>query len=293
MAKKDLPAAAGKNLPANWEKQMAADAEKAVKQEANVGVGSFMSIRGGILQFQQTPVPGNKFQGVILASVFENAYYTEEFDPQNPSSPGCYAFSDPAIDPEQQEKAMKPHADAPEPQSDGCADCKWNKFGTAEKGRGKACKNGRRMALIHVDDLKKDPKDWTVAFLKIPPTSLPGWAGYVRSLNDMAGRPAYGVVTEVAVVPDAKAQYKVTFNLAKKIEDKKALAGCFVKHNELEKSIGFPYQVMEGPANGKGNGNGKAKKGAAKQQRQAPPPPPARGNAGGFGGGQGKGKSKF
>lgn len=296
-AKTDL-ATQGKQLPANWEKQMAADAERAVKQEASVSVGQFMSIRGGILQFQQTPVPGNKFQGVVLAAILENAYYTEEFDPQNPSSPGCYAFSDPTVDPEQQEKLMQPHELAPDRQSPTCGECQWNKFGTAEKGRGKACKNGRRMALIHVDDLKKDPKDWTVAFLKIPPTSLPGWASYVRSISDMAGRPPYAVVTEVAVVPDTKSQYKVTFNLVKKVEDKKALGACFMKHNELDKSIGFPYQVIEVPQNGKktaqpaaraGKKAVKKAKGGAAASRQAPQrqaPPPASGSP--FGGGAAK-----
>ncbi len=69
MAKgKDLVKASA-NLPANWESKMKEDAAKAVKQEASVSVGQFMSIRGGILQFQQTPVPGNKFQGVIISAV--------------------------------------------------------------------------------------------------------------------------------------------------------------------------------------------------------------------------------
>lgn len=285
-------AARGNTLPANWEKQMAEDAKKAVAQEANVGVGSFMSIRGGILQFQQTPVPGNKFQGVILASILENAYYTKEFDPQNPSSPDCYAFSDPKVNAEEQEKSMAPHADSPERQSEGCADCQWNKFGTAEKGRGKACKNGRRMALIHVDDLKKDPKDWTVAFLKIPPTSLPGWASYVRSLDDLQGRPAYGVVTEVAVVPDMKSQYKVTFSMVKKVDDKKALGGCFTKHNELEKSIGFPYQVIEAPTNGKG-AKGKAAKGKAPAKQPAAAPQRGGSPFGGGKAGAQAGRGKF
>jgi hypothetical protein len=303
-----------RNLPANWEKQMAEDAARAVKQEASVSVGQFMSIRGGILQFQQTPVPGNKFQGVILASILENAYYTQEFDPQNPSSPDCYAFSDPTLDPELQEKRMAPHEQSPERQSAACADCQWNKFGTAEKGRGKACKNGRRMALIHVDDLKKNPKDWTVAFLKIPPTSLPGWASYVRSISDMTGRPPYAVATEVAVVPDTKSQYKVTFNLVKKIDDKKALASCFTKHNELEKSIGFPYQVIEAPQQQQSTrnrrqtaaapntavrkGGKKAKKSAGRRdrpaaaQRQAPPPQAGGGSPFG-GGGRQRAGSKF
>ncbi len=185
---------------------------------------------------------------------------------------------------------IAPHDQAPEKQSPGCHDCQWNKFGTAEKGRGKACKNSRRMGLIHVDDLKKDPKDWTVAFLKIPPTSLPGWAAYVRQLNEMAGRPAYTVVTEVAVVPDTKSQYKVTFNLAKKIDDKKALAACFMKHSELDKTIGFPYQVIEGPANGSKGAQKKAGKKAPPAAR-APQRPAAGGTP--FGGGKPAGKSKF
>jgi hypothetical protein len=248
----NVPAVRKNTLPANIEKQMKEDAAKGAKKVANIGVGQFMSIRGGILAFQGTPVPGNKMLAVVLADIFENAWYKEEFDADNPTPPNCYAFGD-------DEQSMAPHAQAEDKQSDACSGCEKNKFGTAEKGRGKACKNGVRMAVMHADSLKGDvTKDAQVAFLKVPPTSLPGWAQYVKSLENLHGRPAYGVITEIAVVPDMKTQYKVTFNFVKKIDDKQKLGAVFMKAKEYAGNLATPYQPIDTSAMKKKPGGKKA-----------------------------------
>lgn len=273
-------------LPADWEARMRADAEKYEEAEKNVGVGQFMSIRGGVLQFQQTPVPGNKMRAVILHSILANAFYVGEYDPNNPQAPVCYAFAE-------TEEEMAPHADAPDKQHEDCASCPNNKFGSAEKGRGKACKNGRRLAVIHADALA-DPagiKDTTVAILGLPPTSLPSWASYVKSLKGVTGRPIYGVVTEIAVVPDPKNQFKVTFTLVDKITDKKVLGAVYAKHVEQLESLAFPFPANDdspkrGGAKKKAPPKNKARPAPANKSRAPSPPPPQQAR-------QPRGASKF
>jgi hypothetical protein len=171
---------------------------------------------------------------------------------------------------------MAPHETAPKPQHADCSTCPKNKFGSAEQGRGKACKNGRRLGLIHVDDLKKDPKDAQVAFLNVPPTSLPSWATYVRSLESQLSRPPYAVITEVATVPDTKTVFKVTFTLVEVIKDKKLLGLVFAKAKEVGEAIAFPFQPAEA-----GAPNKQVKK--AKPAKAAP-------RSTGFGGVAGKSK---
>jgi hypothetical protein len=252
-------------LPANWEQQMKEDAARGRAQMASVAVGQFMSTRGGILAFQGTPVPGNKLQCVVLAYIFENAYYSEEFDPDNPSAPVCYAFGDPAS--RQPEAEMAPHEQAPDKQNADCQTCDFNKFGSAERGRGKACKNGFRLAVMHADSLKGDLKDASTAFLKIPPTSRAGFAAYVKQIDDLSGGSVYGVVTEVSIVPDPRSQYKVVFSQVKRITEKRLLGAVFLKAKEMERDIAFPYQAID-TAGLKRKPAKPAKKGA----RQAAPP---------------------
>lgn len=254
-------------LPTNWEAQMRADAQGYKEAEANVGLGQFMSVRGGVLQFQGTPVPGNKMRGVILDSVLLNTFYPGSFDPEAPQPPTCYAFG-------RREDQLAPHADATDKQSKACRDCPQNKFGSAEKGRGKACKNGRRLGIIHADSLKDAASlaDAPVAMLGLPPTSLASWATYVKALEAGTGKPPYGVVTEIAVVPDPKTQFKVTFTLVAEIKDKKVLGALFTKHQDVKSSIEFPFPAADVET--------KPRKKAAKKKTPKPAATaPARGRA--------------
>lgn len=261
----------GNTLPANWEAQMRADAATYKEAVASIGVGQFMSTRGGILAFQGTPVPGNKMKAVIVDAILANALYEGKFDSNNPQSPVCYAFG-------RKESEMAPHADSPKPQAESCSICPNNKFGSAEQGRGKACKNGVRQGIVHADSLR-DPaglKDAPIAILGVPPTSLPSWAQYVKSLEATTGMPPYGVVTEVALVPDAKTQFKLTFTLVSKI-DKKTMGAVFAKHQDVKESIAFPYQPTEdaAPARGKKAAGKKpaARPAPAGASARKPPPP--------------------
>ena len=173
---KPSPRGGGKAL-VPYDAELAKFAKAADATEAHVGGGGqFIKTRGGVLEFQGAEVPGNAMNVVVTDHVLENNFYGDKYDPDNPQPPICYAFG-------RTDKEMVPHEEAADPQADSCAECPWNKFGSADKGRGKACKNQRRLALIPEDGLG-DLENAETAYLKIPVTSGKAWAGYVRSLDE-------------------------------------------------------------------------------------------------------------
>lgn len=223
-----------------WDEQMAAYAERFAKQEAAVGLGQFISIRNAKMSFNGNEVPGNKLSVIVLDSVLENAMYVGQFDPSTPQSPICYAFG-------RTDAEMKPHEKAPQPQSPTCSTCEHNVFGTSDRGKGKACGNVRRLALIPASDLEQaqDIEEAKLAYLKVPVTSVKAWAGYVQQLSNTLKRPPFAVVTEISVQPDNKTQLKVQFRMVESITEAKLFKALLAKHEEAEKAIIFPYPEFE------------------------------------------------
>lgn len=202
----------------NWEAELAREAEAAAAMEANAGGGQFFSTRGGVLALNDVPMPDNQMAVVIIDSILENLFYEGAFDSDNITPPTCFAFG-------RDDLKMAPHenvVEAGQAQSDKCQGCPMNEFGTAERGKGKACGNRRRLALLSAGELLpngklKDLYDTThfetsaVAMLKLPPTSIKGYANFVKQLAGATKKPPLAVVTLVKLVPDAKTQFKLTF----------------------------------------------------------------------------------
>lgn len=219
----------------SWNEELAKYAEQAA---ADVGqnTGSFINVRGGQLTFQGNPIKDNKMDVVVLDSIHENAYYTGDFDPDKPQPPSCYAFG-------RDEATMAPHPESADPQSKTCAECPHNKFGSAERGKGKACKNLFRMALISTAGLDAtNVTDVEEAYLKVSVTSTKAWKGYVKGLKDTFKRPPFAVVTKVGVIPDPKTQHRFTFNIVDPLPEA-LMPGVFKRATEFIKAdtIKFPY----------------------------------------------------
>lgn len=225
----------GSTAVANYEDRLAAMAAESAQQEANVGGGGFISVKGGQLTYQGNTIKGNELDVVVLTSIHENVYYGDErYDPDNPQPPVCYAFGT-------DDKDMAPHAEAAEPQHETCEGCPHNEFGTADNGKGKACKNIRRLAMIPGDPLDEETVETaTVAHLKVPVTSVKGWASFVKTVATLDKLPPLGVVARIGVIPDPKTQFKVTFQKVDRVP--KNLLGPIIDRAEAEKeAIRFPY----------------------------------------------------
>ena len=273
MAKKNLPATRAATLPANWEEQMAADAKASASAVANIGGGAWLSIRNGVLKFQGTPLADSQLDAVALGWIFDKAYYGDvDFDPDSPASPVCWALGEDA--PGQDIKKLIPSDDSHDRQADACDGCSKNEFGTSRRGKGKACKDGVRIALLHADYLKSADlvADAPIVYLRVPPTSLTAWAAHVKKIANVLEKAPYAVVTRIAVAPDDSVQVRVSFDVQEDIRDRKLLGAIFTKRQAVLKEIGMPYVWMEpgaAPAK-KADGRGR------QQERKAVAPPPAK-----------------
>lgn len=189
-------------LPVAWDEELAKSATEVAALETPK-LASF-SFRAGVLAYQGVALPGNKLECIIVASGFVHRLYEGAFDADNPQAPICFALSLTGED-------MEPHEASANPQSDKCETCENFKWGSAEKGRGKACKAGRNLIAIPKTALENGIAKAEMGKMTIPVTSVRGWANYVNALATQYRRPPWAMLTEVSVVPDVKTQFQIKF----------------------------------------------------------------------------------
>lgn len=224
----------------NVEAELLAQANVARATEESVQTGQFFGTRAGVLSFNGAPIKDNKMQVIVVDHILANIFYPTKFDANDPQPPVCYAFG-------RNDKELAPHEKASTKQAESCKGCPQNEWGTADTGRGKACKNSRRLGCISASVLDKPGsiEDAAIAYLGVPVTSVKGWAGYVRQVADTFGVPPLGVVTEVSLVPDTKDQFKMVFRCVERINDKKALGLLLAKNKLVGNEIAFPFPELE------------------------------------------------
>lgn len=227
----------------NWDKELA-DAAAAAKGTAAAASGGAnrISIQGGTLTLDGNEVPHNQLVCVIADFVMENKFYTTEFDPDNPSSPDCYAFG-------RKLDELGPHDDAEDKQNETCAGCKNNEWGSSDKGRGKACRNTYKLLLVpagRLDDrgmfeAPEDDEDMKgeLYSLSIPPTSLKAFSAYVDTLSGRL-RPPWAVFTKVSVKGDKKNQVAVSFQAVGDVPPE-FLQTAKDRNKEAARTIETPY----------------------------------------------------
>jgi hypothetical protein len=174
-------------------------------------------------------------------------FYEGRYDPDVPQGPVCFAFG-------RDEKDLAPHkivVEGGNAQHDQCAGCPMNEFGTAEVGKGKACRNTRRLGMIPAGtfnaagkfELIEDEDHFAstaVGFMKLPVTSVKGYASFVKQVAGALRRPPFGIVTKVKIVPDPKSQFKVVFEPIMNLPDE-VMGAIMQRHEEVKSTIDFPY----------------------------------------------------
>lgn len=123
---------------------------------------------------------------IIVDFTTVHKFYEGNYDPKNITPPACFAIG---TNPRQ----MTPSDNSPNLQADSCQGCPMNEFGSA--GNGKACKNGRLLAVLPPDADDKSEM-WT---LEVSPTAIKGFDGYVASVARQFGMPPVSVVTTVSL----------------------------------------------------------------------------------------------
>lgn len=213
-------------------------------QEAEKPSSNWISFKGGQLTINEMRMKDDKAPVVVVYSIFENQWYKNPYNPNNPESPLCYAFGETDDD-------LRPHPDSAEPQNVDCATCPKNEWKSDPGGgKGKACKNVRRLALMSAADIvdaDKIPKA-EIVMAKLPVTSVRNWSTYANQIANVLKVPPIAVVTEMSVVPDAKTQFQVNFALLDKITDGATIGALLQRRKDIHPMVFAPYDKPTGPA---------------------------------------------
>jgi hypothetical protein len=223
-----------------WKEKMAMVTAQAAAMEAPKG--GFLSFKSGRLSYDDTPIPGDKMNVVIIDFLLENGMFREKYNAMKPASPMCYAFG-------REESELKPHPDCEEPQHTDCATCPNNEWGSdPEGGRGKACKNSRRIAVIPADTLLSGVdaiKKANVVMCKLPVTSIKIFSKYVNQIVKVLEKPPFAMVTELSLTPNPATIFQVNWKAVDEVRGDDLLQALYEKHVATEKLLFQPYPKME------------------------------------------------
>lgn len=235
----------GKQLT-SWKAKLAEEAEEASTMEAATSGGQFFSLRAGQLRWNDENVKGNQMAVIIMDSIFETVYYQGDYDPDTPQTPTAFAFG-------RNEKEMRWHENShPDFAGELCSESEVCQWGSAEKGRGKAARESRRLGLIFAGKLDQDgeleelieDEDYyrttQVGFMRLPVTSIKEFSNYVRKLAGGMKLPPFAVVTRIYVEPDPKTQFKVHFEVLEEVPEE-LLDVIMERREEIKAMIDFPY----------------------------------------------------
>lgn len=127
---------------------------------------------------------------VVVDFISRNEYYEGAYNKDDITPPACFAISP-------EPRGMVPSVNSPNKQCDDCASCPMNQFGSSPTGSGKACKNTRVLAVMPVD-ATEESEIWT---LKVSPTGIRNFDGFVAGVNRTLQLPPVGVVITVGFNP--------------------------------------------------------------------------------------------
>jgi hypothetical protein len=132
----------------------------------------FSVVKEGDRSIIEDPRTGEPASSIQVAIVRVNpglskAYYAGGYVEGVESKPECFSND-----------GIRPDPNAEEAQAKSCASCPFNAFGSASTGKGKACRDTKRMAIATVDNLEEP------MMLRVPATSLKNLAQYGKLLTE-------------------------------------------------------------------------------------------------------------
>lgn len=164
---------------------------------ANVGPGAPPTLSIASNRFTLVDAAGNTmaipelFVDTVIIDINEHVskiYFPDNYDPNDPIPPAC--FSD---------NGLAPSTAASQPQSEKCATCQWNVWGSKISQLGnevKACADVQKVAVIA-------PKYGSASYvLRIPPGSFKNWRAYLAKMAAIKLEPDM-VITRLTFVDGA------------------------------------------------------------------------------------------
>lgn len=233
----------------SYEEEMAAYAAEVADQVKPPSGGS-ISFKGG-LHIDGQRMEDDKAPIIVLDFGYENNFYIGDYNADDVQSPVCFAFG-------KKEDELKPHPESGDPQAESCSGCPHNEWGSAEKGKGKACQNRRRLIAMSANyDDADQVKEAPLKRAKLPVTSGKNWDGYATGLaREMTG-PRY-VITEIQAKTGGKNMVDVFFKRSGFV-DPEMIGAVKERLGEARDLLNAPY-----PKNEEKPADAKPAKGAAK-----------------------------
>ena len=161
-----------------------------LKERVDPPSGFMISTKGKVFTLPNGASSDGPLTCVILDWVTANSYFEGIYNPKDPQPPVCFATA-------REVDSIAPSKNSPQPQAKTCKDCPKNEWGSdPQGGKGKACKNTRKLLLVPVDATDKT----TPWVLPVSPTGLKHFDKYVNTLADLGVHPL-SVVTDVTFEP--------------------------------------------------------------------------------------------
>lgn len=256
VAKKAAKKSPGTAL-AKWDEKFAQHIKSGLDKMKGIGFGGLAIKFGrGKIEVGDSAFKDGKVEVVIIGFNAMNAWYESAYDATAITPPTCYALGD-------DHENLIPHEKVPakDRQADCCNNCDKNVLGSAPVGKGKACGNRERLAVLLASDCSDGPSAGTaeMATGSLSPTNVSAFKEYLDNIAAQEKRPVWAVVTEITSEDDAKTQIKVSFKLVETIDDDDVLLALEKRLEKANEVLFMPYTpVQEAPAGKAGAAKKKA-----------------------------------
>lgn len=174
------------NLPINYADQLKNEVAD-IANRISSGVRNKITATGGSSFTLPNGDTGTEFEVVVVDFVATSEFFDRPYNKSKPMPPACFAIG---FNP----RDMAPSPNSPNVQATGCGTCAHNQWKSGA-GAGKACKNGRRVAVTPLRPL--DDGSRPVWLIDIPPASIKFFDAYVNKVATSEKLPPIGVLTKV------------------------------------------------------------------------------------------------
>ena len=153
-----------------------------LKERVDPPSGFKISTKGKVFTLPDGSSSDGPLTCVILDWVTANVWFEGIYNPKDIKPPSCFAVGRVVSE-------LAPSENSPKKQHDTCKGCPQNEWGSANTGKGKACKNTRRLLIVPVD-ADENTMPWVI---DVSPTGLKHFDKYVGTLADNGKHPIEAV----------------------------------------------------------------------------------------------------
>ena len=158
-----------------------------LKDRVDPPSGYLIGTKGKVFSMPDGSSNNGPMTVVVLDWCTANTYFEGLYNPQNIQPPACFALSN-------EPAKAAPSNNSPKKQAESCSECPKNAWGSdPQGGKGKACKNTRRLLLAAANSTDKSPL-WIIS---VSPTGLKHFDKYVNTLADAGVHPVE-VITSIS-----------------------------------------------------------------------------------------------